>query len=71
MTEALQQAVHQVQQLPDETQNAVADLIQAELASEARWDASFVASPDLLERLADEALSEHRAGLTRPFPKAS
>ena len=31
---------------------------------EARWDASFAKSPEVLERLAAEAEQEDRAGLT-------
>ena len=38
-------------------QDALAELILQELASEARWGAAFGRSPDKLERLADEALS--------------
>ena len=36
----------------------------AELESERRWDELFGRSHDLLERMAAEALAEHRAGLT-------
>ena len=36
-----------------------------ELASEKRWDMAFANSQDLLSRLADEALAEHRAGKTK------
>jgi hypothetical protein len=32
--------------------------------SERRWDDLFARSPELLEKLADEALAEHRARLT-------
>jgi hypothetical protein len=32
--------------------------------SERRWDEIFARSPELLEKLADEALAELRAGLT-------
>ena len=41
----------------------------AELESELRWNEQFARpeSEELLERLADEALSEHRAGQTRPL----
>ena len=41
----------------------------AELESEGQWAELFARpeSEDLLERLADEAVSEHRAGRTRPL----
>lgn len=39
------------------------------LAENARWDALFATeqSQQLLEKMADEALTEHRAGKTRPM----
>jgi hypothetical protein len=33
------------------------------------WDVQFASSQDELAKLADEALAEHRAGKTRPFPQ--
>jgi hypothetical protein len=38
---------------------------QAETASEHQWAEAFAKSGDLLSRLAEEALAEHRAGLTQ------
>jgi hypothetical protein len=37
-------------------------------ADEEQWDRQFDASADWLDRMADEALAEHDAGKTRPFP---
>lgn len=34
---------------------------------EAHWDRQFNESPALLDRLAEEALAEHRAGRTKPL----
>lgn len=34
---------------------------------EALWDELFAQSQDLIDRLADEALAEHQAGLTEEF----
>jgi hypothetical protein len=34
---------------------------------EALWDKQFAQSQDLIDRLADEALADHRAGLTEEF----
>ncbi|MGD9854591.1 MAG: hypothetical protein AB7U20_06520 [Planctomycetaceae bacterium] len=65
MTKLLEQAVQQVRQLPNDQQDAIATLILQELEDEARWDAAFANSPELLERLAAEAEAEDRAGLTR------
>ena len=50
-----------------EDEAAVKDLAQPE--SEQQWDGLFARpeSQDLLERLADETLSKHRAGRTCPL----
>jgi hypothetical protein len=67
MTGLLQQAFEKAGQLSPDEQNALASLLLAELESENRWDELFRASGDQLEKLADEALAEHRAGKTEPL----
>jgi len=80
MTERLKQAVEQAAtMLPAEEQDALADLLLrlteeevalAELVAmldaedEAKWDAAFASSGDKLDRLADKAMADHRAGRT-------
>lgn len=65
MTELLEQAFSKVSELPEQEQNAIAELLLAELASEERWDALFASSEDLLNELAQEALAEHSKGKTK------
>lgn len=65
MTELFQQAIAEVSKLSDEPQNAIAALILEELEEEQRWDDSFARSPDLLAKLAAEAMAEYRAGKTQ------
>jgi hypothetical protein len=67
MTRLLDQAIAQAKQLPEEDQEAIASIILREIESERRWDELFARpeSADVLSRLADEALAEHRAGRTR------
>ncbi len=65
MTELLEKAFAEARKLTRREQDALAALILEELASEERWQKAFAASPDLLARLADEALAEHRAGQTQ------
>lgn len=60
----LEQAVEQAKQLTIEQQDAIAALILEEIEDEARWDASFARSPDVLDRLLAEAEEEDRQGLT-------
>ncbi|MCB0205524.1 MAG: hypothetical protein KDH89_11955 [Anaerolineae bacterium] len=63
-TYMLEKAVAQAKQLPEEQQDAIAALILDEIKDEARWDAAFALSHDLLEQLAAEAEEEDRQGLT-------
>jgi hypothetical protein len=65
MTEMFAKAVEQVNQLADEQQDAIAALILEEIEDEARWDALFARSQDVLEQLAAEAEEEDRQGLTK------
>jgi len=65
MTELLEQAFSKVSELPEQEQNAIAEIVLAELASEERWNALFADSEDLLTELAEEALAEHAAGKTK------
>ena len=64
MTELPQQAFERASELPQD-----ARFLLAELESERRWTKLFSRpeSEELLEPLADKALAEHRAGLTRPL----
>jgi hypothetical protein len=65
MTERLDQAIAQLQQLPADQQDAIATLILDELAADQRWDASFARSSHVLAKLAAEAKAEYRAGKTQ------
>lgn len=69
MTHLLQQAFEKASDLPQEEQDNFARFLLAELESERQWADLFARpeSEDLLERLADEAVSEHHAGRTRPL----
>jgi histidinol-phosphate/aromatic aminotransferase/cobyric acid decarboxylase-like protein len=67
MTKALQKAFEAASRLPDPDQDELAVAILEELEADERWEAAFAGSQDALERLADEALEEHRAGRTKPL----
>lgn len=62
MTQLLEQALHQVQQLPQAEQDAIATLILDELADEQRWSESFARSQDQLARVAAKVREDIRAG---------
>jgi len=65
MTERLEQAIAQLKTLSTDQQDAIASLILAELEEEQRWNDSFTRSPNLLAKLAAEAMAEHRSGKTQ------
>ncbi|MCY7276078.1 MAG: hypothetical protein LH702_20645 [Phormidesmis sp. CAN_BIN44] len=64
MTELLEQAIARLKTLSTDKQDAIATLILEEIEDERRWDESFARSPDLLAKLAAEAMVEYRAGKT-------
>ena len=65
MTELLEQAIAQVNQLPAEAQDAIASLILAELEDERLWDQAFADSQPQLARLAAKVRDDIRAGRVR------
>ena len=67
MTEALKKAFEAASRLPEPEQDDLAAAILEELDADERWEAAFARSQNALERLADEALAEHRAGRTEPL----
>ncbi len=67
MTKALEEVFKEASALPEAEQDALAEAIRAEIRAEKDWDKSFASSLDVLERLADEAIADHRAGRTKPI----
>lgn len=61
MSATLEKIWQEVSQLPEAEQDAIAEL----LAGELQWAKSLAQTPDLLEGLAEEALTEHRQGKTQ------
>lgn len=64
MTNLLEKAFAEASKLPEPDQDALAEWLLDELASERRWTAAFGDSQEGLASLADEALAEHREGRT-------
>lgn len=67
MTELLEKAFEEASKLPPEEQDFLARALLDELNSEELWELSFARSQDELNRLAAEALAEHRRGEARPL----
>jgi hypothetical protein len=64
MTKLLEQAFAEAAKLPTDEQDLLASRLLAELAAEDAFDEAIARSSGKLARLAQEALEEHRAGLT-------
>ena len=67
MTELLEKAFAEASKLPEEEQNALAEMLLRDLASEELWDDALANSQDKLAALADEARAEFGRGETRPL----
>jgi hypothetical protein len=67
MTKLLERAFEEAAKLPEVDQDALAQAVLAELACERHWDELFAGSADVLSELAQEALAEQQAGLTKPL----
>jgi hypothetical protein len=64
MTTLLERAFAEAAKLPAAEQELLASRLLAELAAEDDFDHAIAESTDKFARLAEEALAEHRAGLT-------
>ncbi len=67
MTKLLEKAFEEASKLSELEQNALAKLLLNELTAEKKWEKAFVSSEDILSRLADEAIEEHKQGKTKPL----
>jgi len=67
MTQLLERAFREASKLDEQEQDAFARWMLQELESEQRWDKLFANSQAELALLANEALEEHRKGLTKPL----
>ena len=71
MTDLLKKAFDAVSRLPEEEQDAVAEWLLAELASEENWGAHFSETQEALSVLAREALNEHERDETEDLDPGS
>ena len=62
MTRLLEKAFKRASKLSDLEQNTFAKWVLGELESEKKWEEMFAGSEDMLDKLSDEALDEHRQG---------
>ncbi|WP_169977199.1 hypothetical protein [Tautonia rosea] len=69
MSRLMEQAIEKIRQLPESEQDALASIVLQEIESERRWEELFARpeSSDLLSRMADQALTEAKAGRATPL----
>lgn len=67
ITAVLAEAIAEAAKLPVEDQNYIAFRIMEEIVEEKKWTDSFARSPDVLAKMAAEALREHAEGKTQPL----
>jgi hypothetical protein len=67
MTKLLEKAFNEASKLPEEDQDALAEMLLDDLAAEERWADALANSQDALAALADEALAEFERGETKPL----
>lgn len=67
MTKLLEKAFKEASKLPVVDQNALAKWVLEEIEVEKKWELMFAESEDVLDKLADEALRDHKKGKTKPL----
>jgi len=65
MTKLLSDAFEKASQLPENLQDELARILLDELAWEGRWNQTLDESTDKLDRMAEDALKDYRAGRTK------
>ena len=71
MTKLLKKAIERMAALPEDEQDAIAGMVLEEIEDEARWQASFAKSQEVLSRLADQARAEIARGDVLPVDPAT
>jgi hypothetical protein len=71
VTDLLKKAFDAASRLPKDEQDAVAEWLLAELASEEGWEERFAGTQDALSVLAQEASEEHQRGETKELKPES
>ena len=63
MIKQLEQAIRKAEMLPEEDQEAIAALIEAELADDAKWEKRFSETEGTLLKIAERAKRQYEQGL--------
>jgi len=65
MTKLLAKAFQKASRLSDRVQDQLAQELLEEIEWESRWDQTLANSQDKLDKMADKALREYKAGKTK------
>jgi hypothetical protein len=65
MTRLLTRAMEEASRLPEPLQDEIAERLLDDIHGEEQWDQTLARSADALEKLADRALAEFKAGRTK------
>jgi methylase of polypeptide subunit release factors len=67
MTNLLDEAYAAAKELPEEEQEAIGAVLLAEIDADRRWEELLAQPSDVIERMAEQALENHRLGKTLPL----
>jgi hypothetical protein len=67
MTKLLAKAFSKASKLPNDLQDQLAQELMDEMQWESRLDVTFAKSQDKIDKLADKAAKEYKAGKTKPM----
>ncbi|HEX3577861.1 MAG TPA: hypothetical protein VHY33_04785 [Thermoanaerobaculia bacterium] len=71
MSNLLDRAYAAAKELPESEQQAIGAWLLAEIEDNRRWDELLAQSSEVIERMADQALEDHRLGRTLPLDPES
>jgi hypothetical protein len=67
MTDLLKRAVEKASTLPDWQQDELAALMLNAISADQQWDSTLATAPSKIERMAEKALEDIRAGRGKPL----
>ncbi len=67
MGKLLERAIEEARKLPEDDQETLAWVMLEEIDDQRQWDELFSQPSEVIERMAEQALEEDRAGLTEPL----
>jgi hypothetical protein len=66
--DVFKKAIEKASELNPVQQDEIGSIILLELEDEARWTSAFGSNQPALEKMAEQAIKEFRAGQARPMP---